>query len=55
MKICPQLKGMVEKSSVKMKENQVVDVYKITTKLEGHKHGKVCRSETFIVFLESIL
>ncbi len=32
MKIYPQLKGMVEKSLIKMRENQVVGVYKVTTK-----------------------
>ncbi len=34
MKICPQLKGMVERSLIKMKEDQVVDVCKIRTKVE---------------------
>jgi hypothetical protein len=34
MIIYPQLKGMVEKSLIKMKEDQVVDVCKITTKVE---------------------
>jgi hypothetical protein len=35
MKICLQLKGMVEKSLIKMREDQVVDVCKITTKVEN--------------------
>jgi len=34
MRICPQLRGMVEKSLIKMKEDQVADVYKVTTKVE---------------------
>jgi hypothetical protein len=34
MKICPQLKGMVEKSLIKMRKDQVVDVCKVTTKVE---------------------
>jgi hypothetical protein len=34
MKICPQLKGMVEESLIKMREDQVADVCKITTKVE---------------------
>jgi len=34
MKICPQLKGMVTKSLIKMKEGQVVDVCKVTTRVE---------------------
>jgi hypothetical protein len=34
MRICPQLRGMVEKSLVKMKEDQVADVCKIITKVE---------------------
>jgi len=34
MKIYPQLKGMVEKSLIKMREDQVVDVCKATTKVE---------------------
>jgi len=34
MRICPQLKGMVEKSLIKMREDQVVDVCKVTTKVE---------------------
>jgi hypothetical protein len=34
MKICPRLKGMVEKSLIKMREDQVVDVCKVTTKVE---------------------
>ncbi len=34
MKICPQLKGMVEKSLIKMKEDEVANVYKVTTKVE---------------------
>jgi hypothetical protein len=34
MRICLQLMGMVEKSLIKMKEDQVVDVCKITTKVE---------------------
>jgi hypothetical protein len=34
MKIYPQLKGMVEKSLIKMREDQVVDVCKVTTKVE---------------------
>ncbi len=33
MKICLQLRGMVEKSLTKMREDQV-DVYKVTTKIE---------------------
>jgi hypothetical protein len=33
MNIYLQLKGMVEKSFIKMKEYQVVGTYKITTKL----------------------
>jgi hypothetical protein len=34
MKICLQLKGMVEKSLIKMKEDQVVDICKVTIKVE---------------------
>ncbi len=34
MRICPQLRGMVEKSLIKMKEDQVANVCKITTKVE---------------------
>jgi hypothetical protein len=34
MKICPQLRGMVEKSTIKMIQNQIINVYKITTKVE---------------------
>jgi hypothetical protein len=34
MRNCLQLKGMVEKSLIKMKENQVANVCKITTKAE---------------------
>jgi hypothetical protein len=34
MKICPQLKGMVEKSLIKVKEDHVVNVCRITTKVE---------------------
>jgi hypothetical protein len=34
MRICPQLRGMMEKSSIKMKEDQVVDVCKIATKVK---------------------
>jgi hypothetical protein len=34
MKICPQLKGMVEKSLIKMREDQVADICKVTTKVE---------------------
>jgi len=34
MKNCPQLRGMVEKSLMKLKENQFVDVCKIITKVE---------------------
>ncbi len=34
MKICPQLRGMVENSLIKMKEDQVANVCKITTKVE---------------------
>jgi hypothetical protein len=34
MKICPQLRGMVEKSLIKMKEDQVADVCKEITKVE---------------------
>jgi hypothetical protein len=32
IKIFPQLRRMMEKSSIKMRENQIVGVYKITTK-----------------------
>jgi hypothetical protein len=32
MKIYPQLRGTVEKSLIKMREDQVVGVYKVTTK-----------------------
>jgi hypothetical protein len=35
MRICPQLRGMVEKSLIKMKVNQVVNVCKVTTKVEN--------------------
>jgi hypothetical protein len=34
MKNSLQLRGMVEKSLIKMKEDQVVDICKITTKVE---------------------
>jgi hypothetical protein len=34
MKICFQLRRMVEKSLIKMKENHVVDACKVTTKVE---------------------
>jgi hypothetical protein len=34
VRICPRLKGMLEKSLIKMKLNHVVDVCKITTKVE---------------------
>jgi hypothetical protein len=34
MRICPQLRGMVEKSLIKMIVNQVVNVCKVTTKVE---------------------
>jgi hypothetical protein len=34
MRICLQLKGMVEKFLIKMKEDQVIDVCKVTTKVE---------------------
>ncbi len=34
MRICLQLKGMVEKSLIKMKEDHVVNACKITTKVE---------------------
>jgi hypothetical protein len=34
MKNCPQLRGMVEKSLIKLKENQFVDVCKIIRKVE---------------------
>jgi hypothetical protein len=34
MRICPQLRGMVEKSSIKMKEDQVVDDCKVATKVK---------------------
>ncbi len=34
MRICPQLKRMVKKSLIKMRKDQVVDVCKVTTKVE---------------------
>lgn len=34
MRICPQLRGMVEKSSIKMKEDQAVDDCKVATKVK---------------------
>jgi hypothetical protein len=34
MRIFPQLKGMVENSLIKMREDQVADVCKVTTKVE---------------------
>ncbi len=34
MKICLQLMGMVEKSLIKMKKDQVADVCKVTTKVK---------------------
>jgi hypothetical protein len=34
MRICLQLRGMVEKSLIKMREDQVANVCKITTKVE---------------------
>jgi hypothetical protein len=34
MRICLQLRGMVEKSLIKMREDQVANVCKITTKVK---------------------
>jgi hypothetical protein len=34
MKICPQLRGMLETSLIKMKEDRVVDICKVITKVE---------------------
>jgi len=35
MRICLQLRGMVEKSLIKMKEDQVANVCKVITKVEN--------------------